>query len=69
MNDCSPVNQDAVRSPAHYSIAQILEMHDALQKITDESERKNVSLRTLVHEHNAQRLTQKSLTKKKDLEA
>jgi hypothetical protein len=45
-------------------------MYDALQKITDKSERKNVSLRTaLVHEHNAQRLTQKSLKKKKDLEA
>lgn len=43
---------------AHYSIAQILEMFDALQSITTESGRKNVSLRTLIHERNQRRVTQ-----------
>lgn len=43
---------------AHYSIAQHLEMFDALQSIATESGRKSASLRTLIRERNLRRLTQ-----------
>lgn len=46
----------------HYSIAQIVEVFDALQLIKDESSRPNLSLRSLVHASKAMRLTQKSLS-------
>lgn len=46
----------------HYSIAQIIEIFDALQLIKDESSRPNRSLRTIIFESKNQRLTQKSLT-------
>jgi integrase len=45
----------------HYSVAQILEIFDALQKIKDESYRTNVSLRSLLFDAKEKRLTQKSL--------
>lgn len=48
----------------HYSIAQIIEIFDALQRIKDESSRPNLSLRSLVHASKLKQLTQKSLTAK-----
>ena len=46
----------------HYSVAQVIEIYDALQKIKDESDRPNVSLRSLLFEAKKKRLTQKSLS-------
>lgn len=48
----------------HYSIAQIIEIFDALQRIKDESSRPNLSLRSLVHASKLKQLTQKSLSAK-----
>ena len=45
----------------HYSGAQVVEIFDALQKITDESNRPNLSLSSLIYEAKEKRLTQKSL--------
>ncbi len=41
---------------AHYSMAQLVEVFEALEKIKDEANRWNISLRSLIHEANAERL-------------
>lgn len=50
---------------AHYSMAQMVEIFDALEKIKDETNRWNISLASLVREAADGRLTQKSPTQKK----
>lgn len=50
---------------AHYSMAQIVEVFGALEKIKDEVNRWNISLASLVSEANQKRLTQKSPTQRK----
>lgn len=50
---------------AHYSMAQIVEIHEALEKVTSETNRWNISVASLVQEAGAKRLTQKSRTKRK----
>jgi hypothetical protein len=41
---------------AHYSVAQVVEIRDALELITDERNRFNKSLATLVREKSPQKL-------------
>jgi len=50
---------------AHYSMAQIIEIFEALEKIKDETNRWNISLTSLISEAAAGRLTQKSPTQRK----
>lgn len=50
---------------AHYSVAQLVEIFDALEKIKDETNRWNISFTSLVREANVERLTQKSPTQRK----
>jgi hypothetical protein len=49
---------------AHYSMAQLVEVFEALEKIKDEANRWNISLTSLIHEANVERLTQKSPTQR-----
>ncbi len=49
---------------AHYSMAQLVEIFEALEKIKDETNRWNISLTSLIWEVNGGRLTQKSPTQK-----
>jgi integrase len=49
---------------AHYSMAQLVEVFEALEKIKDEANRWNISLTGLIHEANVERLTQKSPTQR-----
>lgn len=50
--------------PAHYSMAQLVEIFEALEKIKDETNRWNISLAGLIREVNVGRLAQKSPTQK-----
>ncbi len=50
---------------AHYSMAQVVEIFEALEKIKSEANRWNISLESLRREAEAQRLTQKSPTQRK----
>ncbi|GGI16386.1 hypothetical protein GCM10008066_03700 [Oxalicibacterium faecigallinarum] len=50
---------------AHYSMAQIVEIFEALEKIKDETNRWNISLASLISQAAEKRVTQKSPTQRK----
>ena len=50
---------------AHYSMAQIVEIFEALEKIKDETNRWNISLQSLIHQATVGRLTAKSPLERK----
>ncbi|MBC7501138.1 MAG: tyrosine-type recombinase/integrase [Herminiimonas sp.] len=50
---------------AHYSVAQLVEIFDALQKIKERSSRENATLQSLKHDAKMKRVTQNSLSKEK----
>jgi hypothetical protein len=63
--DWLPGQERHVGETAHYSTAQLVEIHEALELIKDESKRWNVSLQSVIREASGKRSTQSLPAQKK----